>query len=65
MPADSLLVIASTAVRVPDTEGWHVVLRELAPAGKRLASVLLDHAGKRSTRDEDLLAVVVRQRANG
>lgn len=62
LPADALVVIASTAVREPEPERWETVLHEHAPAGPRLANVLLDYAAKRGRRDEDLLAVVVRRR---
>jgi hypothetical protein len=62
LPVDALVVIASTAVREPEPERWETVLHEHAPAGPRLANVLLDYAAKRGRRDEDLLAVVVRRR---
>jgi hypothetical protein len=64
LPADSLLVVTSSAVREPDNERWATVLREHSPAGARLATVLLDYANKRGKSEEDFLAVVVRQRPN-
>ncbi|MDX2093409.1 MAG: SpoIIE family protein phosphatase [Kofleriaceae bacterium] len=63
--ADALLVVTSTAVREPNDDRWATVLREHAPAGARLATVLLDDAMKRGKADEDFLAVVVRQRPVG
>lgn len=62
LPPDTLLVIASSAVRGADDERWQVSLREVAPASGRLASVLVDLAVKRGEHTEDLLAVVVRRR---
>ena len=62
LPHDSLLVVASTAVRGADEERWTTSLREQAPAGPRLATVLVDAAQKRGDLHEDFLAVVVRQR---
>lgn len=59
---DALLVIASTAVRGDDEARWHRALRELAPAGPRLAALLVDAAARAGVADEDLLAVVVRRR---
>ncbi|MFN0246112.1 MAG: SpoIIE family protein phosphatase [Kofleriaceae bacterium] len=62
LPHDSLLVIASTAVRGNDEEKFETSLCEQAPAGPRLAQLLVDTAAKRGDSHEDLLAVVVRQR---
>lgn len=62
LPHDSLLVIASTAVRGDDEELFEASLREQAPAGPRLAQILVETAAKRGDSDEDLLAVIVRQR---
>ncbi len=60
--ADSLLVVASSAVRGEDEERWQALLREQAPAGPRLATLLVDAAQRRGDFHEDFLAVVVRQR---
>ncbi|CAN5880429.1 hypothetical protein BH11MYX3_BH11MYX3_15050 [soil metagenome] len=62
LPHDSLLVVASTAVRGADEERWTTSLREQAPAGPRLATVLVDAAQKRGDLHDDFLAVVIRQR---
>ncbi len=62
LPHDSLLVVASTAVRGEDEERWATSLREQAPAGPRLATVLVEGALRRGDLHEDFLAVVVRQR---
>lgn len=59
---DALLVIASTAVRGEDEARWGRTLRELAPAGPRLAAMLVDAAASAGPAAEDLLAVVVRRR---
>jgi len=62
LPHDSLLVIASTAVRGDNEQRWQAMLREQAPAGPRLATVLVDAALRRGDLHEDFLVVVVRQR---
>ncbi len=62
LPHDSLLVIASTAVRGDDEERFELSLREQAPAGPRLAQILVETAVKRGDTHDDLLAVIVRQR---
>lgn len=62
LPHDSLLVVASTAVRGVEEERWATTLREQAPAGPRLAAVLVEGALRRGDLHEDFLAVVVRQR---
>ena len=62
LPHDSLLVVASTAVRGDDEDKWQGTLREQAPAGPRLATVLVEAAQRRGDLHEDFLAVVVRQR---
>jgi hypothetical protein len=61
-PDEALLVIASTAVRGDDEARWQEALRELAPAGPRLAAMLVDAAARAGAVHEDLLAVVVRRR---
>ncbi len=61
-PDHALLVIASTAVRGDDDARWREALRELAPAGPRLAAMLVDAAARAGAVHEDLLAVVVRRR---
>lgn len=62
--ADSLLVVASTALRGDDEERWELKLLELAPATARLATALVEHAVGAGEPHEDLLAVVVRSRAS-
>lgn len=62
LPEEALLVIASTAVRGEDDARWARRLRELAPAGPRLAALLVDEATRGGAAQEDLLAVVVRRR---
>ncbi|HEY1557431.1 MAG TPA: SpoIIE family protein phosphatase [Kofleriaceae bacterium] len=62
LPDDTLLVVASTALRGDDDEAWQRMVRERAPAAARLASVLVDTALAAGTPAEDLLAVVVRTR---
>jgi hypothetical protein len=57
----SQLVIASTGLRDNDDIVWMGQVRAAAPAGPRLASVLVDVALGRGEPHEDLLAVVVRQ----
>ena len=64
LPHDSLLVIASPAVRGDDELRWQTVLREQALAGPRLATMLVDVAKRRGDPHEDLLVVVVRQRGD-
>jgi len=62
LPPDTLVVVASGALRGPDDERWRALLREVAPASGRLASVLVDGEARRGEPAEDLLAVVVRAR---
>lgn len=62
LPAESMLVVASTALRGTDDLRWQTSLRELAPAGARLAHLLVETATRRGDPLEDFLAVVVRQR---
>jgi hypothetical protein len=62
LPADTLLVVASSALRGTDDARWQQELRESAPASGRLATVLVEHSLKARDPDEDLLAVVVRSR---
>jgi len=57
-----LLVIASTGLRGADDGAWHALVLEAAPAGPRLAAVLVDDALEAGEPREDFLAVVVRQR---
>ncbi len=57
----SQVVIASTGLRADDDIVWMGQVRAAAPAGPRLASVLVEAALTRGEPDEDLLAVVVRQ----
>ncbi len=57
----SQVVIASTGLRDDDDIVWMGLVRAAAPAGPRLASVLVDGALARGEPNEDLLAVVVRQ----
>ncbi|MEO8845525.1 MAG: SpoIIE family protein phosphatase [Kofleriaceae bacterium] len=61
LPVDSLLVVASSALRGTDDERWRELLRDSAPSG-RLATVLVEHALRAGVPSEDLLAVVVRAR---
>src|SRR5690606_26687032 len=61
---DSLLVVASTALRGDHEEHWQLKLLELAPATARLATALVEHAAGAGEPAEDLLAVVVRSRAS-
>jgi GAF domain-containing protein len=62
LPADTLLVVASTGLRGTDDTKWQNQLREAAFASGRLATVLVDDAMRRGAPGEDLLAVVVRAR---
>jgi len=62
LTAGSQVVIASTGLRADDEILWMGIVRAAAPAGPRLASVLVDEALARGEPYEDLLAVVVRQR---
>jgi GAF domain-containing protein len=62
LPADTLLVVASTGLRGTDDARWQGQLREAAFASGRLATVLVDDAMRRGAPAEDLLAVVVRAR---
>ena len=64
LPPDSLLVIASSAVRGSDDDAWQRTLATQAPAGVRLAAMLVDAARGGGQPAEDLLAVVVRQRTD-
>ncbi len=57
----SQVVIASTGLRDDDDLVWMGQVRAAAPAGPRLASVLVEAALARGEPHEDLLAVVVRQ----
>jgi hypothetical protein len=62
LPPDTLVVVASGALRGTDDDTWRALLREVAPASGRLASVLVDGEVRRGEPSEDLLAVVVRAR---
>ena len=62
LSADTLVVVASTALRGSDDAHWQAQLREAAFASGRLATVLVDDALRRGAPSEDLLAVVVRAR---
>jgi len=62
LPPDTLLVVASSALRGQDDTAWQTHLRESAFASGRLASVVVEAALKRGEPREDLLAVVVRAR---
>ncbi len=64
---DVLVVIASTALRGDDDGPWSARLREHAAAGPGLATLVVEHALRGTDArapHEDLLAVVVRQRAD-
>lgn len=63
LPLDGLLVIASSGVRGDDDAAFREALRDQAPAGPRLAQLLVDGALRRGEPQEDLLAVVVRLRS--
>jgi GAF domain-containing protein len=62
LPADSLLVVASTGLRGVDDAHWQAHLRQAAFASGRLATVLVEDALRRGAPTDDLLAVVVRAR---
>ena len=62
LPIDTLLVVASSALRGEDDDRWQHTLREHAPASGRLASVLVENSLRTRDPSEDLLAVVVRSR---
>jgi GAF domain-containing protein len=62
LPPDTLLVVASSALRGDRDEAWQETVRELAPSGGRLATSLVERALQAGEPDEDLLAVVVRAR---
>jgi hypothetical protein len=61
-PPDTLLVVASSALRGEDDAKWRQRLLELAPTSSRLASVLVETTMQGGEPAEDLLAVVVRSR---
>lgn len=63
--ADTLLVVASTALRGEDDKAWEQRLLEAAPASGRLVGVLVEQALVAGDPAEDLLAVVVRARPLG
>ncbi len=62
LPVDSLLVVASSAVRGVEDARWSEILRDNAAASGRLATVLVELALRTTDPREDLLAVVVRAR---
>jgi hypothetical protein len=62
LPPDTLLVVASSALRGDDQDRWQVTLRALARMGPKLATALVEGALRRGEPGEDLLAVVVRLR---
>jgi hypothetical protein len=51
-----MLVVVSASLRTDDAQ-WERTLRDLAPAGPKLATLAVERAG---SRDEDLLAVIIR-----
>ncbi len=61
---EALLVVASSAVRGDDDARWRLEVEARAGAGLRLAQVLVEGSARSRVPDEDLLAVVVRQRAD-
>jgi hypothetical protein len=61
-PPDTLLVVASSALRGEDDAKWQQRLLELAPTSSRLANVLVEATVQGGEPTEDLLAVVVRAR---
>lgn len=60
-PRDTVLVVASTALRGDEDVGWEQRVLEIASAN-RLAHMLVERALERGEPAEDLLAVVVRTR---
>ncbi|MEO6777388.1 MAG: SpoIIE family protein phosphatase [Kofleriaceae bacterium] len=62
LPADSVVVVVSSAVRGSDDLAWRDRLRANAPASGRLATVVVEAALRAGEPNEDLLAVVVRAR---
>ncbi len=63
LPADAVIVIASSELRGDDEVRWRMRLFELAASGSRMPGLLVERALERGTPLEDLLAVVVRVRA--
>ena len=53
-----MVIVASSGLRGEDS-AWVATLRDLAPAGPKLAALAVERA---ASLDEDLLAVVVRRR---
>lgn len=62
LPPGGMVVIASTELRGADERAWQATLRMHAQAGPRLAKVLVESKLEAGAPQEDLLAVVVRQR---
>ena len=60
--ADSVLVVASTALRGDDDGKWEQRLLDVVPGSGRIANVLVSRALEAAEPAEDLLAVVVRSR---
>jgi hypothetical protein len=61
MPGDTLLIVASSALRGDDDQRWAQKLRTSAPASGRLATMLVEQRLRIGPPSEDLLAVVVRR----
>ena len=62
LPPGGMVVIASTELRGSDETAWQTTLRMHAPSGPRLAKALVESKLEAGAPQEDLLAVVVRQR---
>ena len=61
---DSMLVVSSSGTRGDEDRQYQMRLQEQAHAGVRLATMLVEAAARRGAPSEDLLSVVVRQRAD-
>jgi hypothetical protein len=66
LPQDSFVVVASSELRGEDEALWAALVREHSVTGAKIASILVENAlrAKSGAPGEDLLAVVVRQRAD-
>jgi hypothetical protein len=62
LPPGGMVIIASTELRGADEASWQAALRLHASAGPRLAKTLVEAKLEAGAPQEDLLAVVVRQR---
>lgn len=62
LPEGAMLAVASTGLRRDDDAHWTGLLRAFAAAGPRMAGVLVEHALAQGEPNEDLLAVIVRER---